>query len=395
MIIDYNNLEKNIATSVRAIENKGHVRYIRYLLSKAIPPTSIRKELARLSLSAPERSTILVYFSNVFMPLIEKYGLTKYYEGYYRRLLTGEGEKTVSPIISFDISFEDSQADRIAFCLFVRELDIEDMWSKEVVKYYGGIHGIPQDDTGERVIKVVTPRNVENILTSPRKYVIDKLLLENIPATRIVAYMWEKYQIKLQDTDVYAYSKYFFNFERRDMEVLIEQLIAEKNSVNSDLEIIHNNDELSLGDKAAIATQYENKIKFLDDIIAELNAKYSDISFRQGIDERLNLEAMLEDIILRGYSRFKLLDRARDRDVVKPITDISKMMFSAIDKKHQLEDHKIKTEKTLADRNKNASEVLLELYQKAYEDSMGQLEGANILDGTTVEEENIEGFDET
>lgn len=395
MIIDYTNFDKNVAAAVRSIESKGHVRYIRYLLSKRVPPTSIRKELARLSLSAPFREAFLIYFTNVLIPLIEQYGLSKYYESYYKRLATGEHDKELSSTLSFEASFEDNHEDRIAFCGFIRELDIEDMWSKEIVRYYGGIHGIPQNAEGERIIKVVTPRNVENILTSPRKYVIDKLLLENIPAARIANYMWEKYQIKVSDGDIYTYSKYFFNFERRDIEILIEQLIAEKNSVSSDLEIIDNNEDLSLGDKAAITMQYENKIKFLNEIISELNAKYSDLTFRQAVDEKVNLETIVEDIIYRGYERFKLLDRARDRDVVKPITEISKMVFSAIDKKQQLEDHKIRAEKTALDRDKNAGEVLLELYQERYEDNIKTMETKHTgNEAEEISEEEIEGLED-
>ena len=392
---DYAGLDKNVVSAVLSVQNKGHVRYIRYLLSKRVPPTSMKKELGRLSLSAPDRNTLAIYFEHLVLPMIRECGLTEYYTNYYERLATGKAEKDTTPTLSFDVTFEDNDADRIAFCRFIRNLEIEDMWSREIVRYYGGIHHIPQNEQGERIIKVVKPRNVENILTSPRKYVIDKLLLENVPATRIEAYLWEKYKIKISDVDISAYAKYFFNFERRDIETLIEQLINERNSVESDLEILYNNDELTLGDKAATASQYEQKIKFLDETISELNTRYSELSYQQGLDEKVSLELIIEDIIKRGYDRFKMLDRATDRDVVKPITDISKMVFTAIDKKHQMEDHKIKTERTILDRDKSAGEVMLELYQEAYDRAIQSMETKHVPEGETeVSLDDIEGVDE-
>ncbi len=392
---EYIGLDKNVISAVLSIQNKGHVRYIRYLLSKRVPPTSIKKELGRLSLSAPDRDTLSVYFEHIMLPMIRECGLTEYYTNYYERLATGKAEKELTPTLSFDVTFEDKEADRVAFCRFVRNLEIEDMWSREIVRYYGGIHHIPQNEQGERVIKVVKPRNVENILTNPKKYIIDKLLLENVPAARIEAYLWEKHQLKINDADISAYAKYFFNFERRDIETLIEQLITERNSVESDLDILYNNDELTLGDKAATASQYEKKIKFLDETISELNAKYSELSYQQGLEEKINLENIIEDMIRRGYDRFKMLDKSKDRDVVKPITDISKMVFTAIDKKQQLENHKIKVERTVLDRDKNAGEIMLELYQEAYDRAIKSMETKHIEEGEPgVPLDEIEGLDE-
>lgn len=387
-------IDKNTLEAVLSVQNKGHVLYIRYLLSKKVPPTTIQKELGRLSLSSPDRSTLGIYFQHFMHPIISECGLEKYYSNYLKRL-TGKGaDKETTPTLNFDVTFKNNDADRIAFCKFIRALDIEDMWSREVVRYYGGIHNLPQNEHGERIIKVVQTRNVENILTSPRKYVIDKLLLEDISASRIEAYMMDEYQIKLNQADISAYARYFFNFERRNIETLLEQLISERNSVESDLEIMYNNDKLTLGDKASTAAQYEQKIKFLDSAISDLNTRYSELSYKQGINEQLDLEYIVEDMIRCGYKRFKMLDSAKDRDVVKPITDISKMVFTAIDKKHQMEDHKAKaSNRSAIDRDKNAGEVLLELYQEAYDTSIKKMEKKSAV-GEEVQLEDIEGINE-
>jgi TrmH family RNA methyltransferase len=135
----------------------------------------------------------------------------------------------------------------------------------------------------------------------------------------------DKYQLKINESDLYAYAKHFFNFERRGIEEIIDNLVIEQNSLKSDLQILDNNDEYSLGDKMAIAKQYEDKIAFLDDCIKSMNAKYSDVTYRQGIVEKLSAEDMINDIVKRGYERFVMLDRYKDRDVVKPDKAVSRL----------------------------------------------------------------------
>lgn len=379
------------------MENKAHIRYIRYLLSKRTPSNSIRKELARLALSSPDKTALTTYFLNVFVPLLQQYDLLKYYEEYLERLTNGKWEQRVSPILIFEIEFENSDEDRKSFCAFLRELEIEEMWSREITRYYGGIQNIPQNEDGERIIKVNMARNVESVLTCAKRYMVDKLLLENVAVPRISKYMWDNHQIKLDESTLYTYSKYFFNFQRREIEDVIQQLEMEKKSIESDLDIIENNENYSLGDKLAISRQFQEKIEFLDNAIKELNARYSDISFQQGISDKLDVNNIVNDIIARGYERLKFLDRYRDRDVVKPITDVAKMVFTAIDKKAMLEETKVKIERTVMDRDKSAQEVLLEMYQESYDarmqevkDKLGEPVNMELIEDT----DSVEGLDE-
>lgn len=390
MIIDLTKLDKSAVPAIKAIETKSHVRYIRYLLTKRIPPDSIRKELARLALSSPERSTLVTYFKLIMLPIVEKYGLEKYYEEYIERLDSAKHEQTVSPVLNFDVSFEDDDASRFAFCKLVRELEVEEMWSREITRYYGGVQNIPKDAEGNRIIKANVTRSVENILTCPRKYIIDKLLLESVAVPRICTYMKEKYQIKIQENDLYSYAKYFFNFERRSLEGIIEQLLAEQNSIKSDLEILNSSDNYSLGDKLAIAKQYGERLAFLDESIKELNARYSDLSYKQGIQEEMTIHEIVSDIVKRGYDRLTFLDRYKDRDVVKPLTEVAKMVFSAIDKLGQLEEAETKR-KAAVDKDKSAQEVIIEMYQESYEKHVNE---AKEKFGEAPEETEIEGIEE-
>jgi len=374
MKIDFTALDKSTTQAIRTIENKGHARYIRYLLAKRIPPTTIRKELARLALSAPSKEILTIYFVNVLWPLAGHFSLTQFYTEYYDRLLKGTYEKDVTPVLNFDVSFGDDNSARMVFCSFLRELGIEEMWSREVTKYYGGVHNIPQDEEGNRIIKANVTRSVESVLTCPKRYVVDKLLLENVSPSRINKYLWEKYQIKLNDVDIYAYAKYFFNFTRRNVEEIIEQLTSELTSIKNDLEILETSESYSLGDKLAISHQYESKVKFLDESIKELTSRYSDLAYNQGVSEQLEVEDIVKDIVLRGYKRLQFLDRYNDRDVVKPLTDVAKMVFTAVDKMQQIEDGKIKNQgrKNAIDRDKGAHEVLIDLYQEALENHINE-----------------------
>ena len=374
MKIDFTVLDKSTTQAIRNIENKGHARYIRYLLAKRIPPTTIRKELARLALSAPSKEILTIYFVNVIWPLVAQFNIEPFYTEYYDRLTKGIPEKDVSPVLNFEISFGDDNTARMVFCSFLRELGIEEMWSREVTKYYGGVHNIPQDAEGNRIIKANVTRSVESVLTCAKRYLIDKLLLENVSASRITKYLWDKYQIKINDMDIYAYAKYFFNFTRRSIEEIIEQLTSELTSIKSDLGILENSEVYSLGDKLAISSQYESKVKFLDESIKELNAKYSDLAYNQGVSEQLEIEDIVKDIVLRGYKRLQFLDRYNDRDVVRPLTDVAKMVFTAVDKMQQIEDGKIKNQgrRNAIDRDKGAHEVLIDLYQESLEDHINE-----------------------
>lgn len=367
MIIDYTRLDEGTIPAIQAVEGKGHVKYIRYLLSKRTPPGSIRKELARLALSAPTKETLVTYFTTILWPMLIGFGIQKYYQEYLDRLVKGEQERDVSPIFKFDIVFTGHDADRIPFCLFLRELEVDDMWSREITRYYGGIQNIPQGPDGARIIACNTTRSVESILTCPRRHVVDQLLLESVSPARIVKYMMEKHQIKLNEGDLYAYAKHFFNFERRGLEEIINNLVTEQASLKSDLSILDKNDDYSLGDKATMAQQYEAKIAFLDDCIRSMNAKYNDVTYRQGISEKLDLEEMMNDIVRRGYERFVMLDRYKDRDIVRPITDVAKMVFNGVERLSILEDKKIQRGRELKDRDKSAQEVLLDLYQASYD----------------------------
>ena len=390
MLVEYDKLKPDVAELIAMIESKPHVRYIRYLLSKQVPPTPMRTELRRLGLSAPVREQMSIYFDTLMYPKLKAYGLAKYFRNYRNRLAGKDyNDNELTPTTSFDMTFEDNDAAREAFCKFLREIEIEEMWSREVTKYYGGVQNIPQNSSGERIMKANVTRSVEGILIHPRRYVIDKLLLEGVSISRISTYMLDKYDFRVDSMDLYAYRSYFFNFERKTIEETINQLISEQSSIRNEMEILKSCTDLTLGDKASIRKQYQEKLEFLDDTIKALSAKYSDMAYQQGIDDRLSVQEMIEDIAKRGYHRLKHLDRERDRDVVKPLTDVAKMVFTAVDKLSAIEERKTK----YADKDKNVVEVLMELYKEAYDRNRQDAEER--IKGTEDDDEiDIGGRDE-
>ena len=68
MNIDYQKLDPKIRKTVEIIENKPHVRWIRYLLTKRYSPIEIKRELQRLGLSAPHEKPLVVYYLTVIDP---------------------------------------------------------------------------------------------------------------------------------------------------------------------------------------------------------------------------------------------------------------------------------------------------------------------------------------
>jgi len=382
-------LQRNTVDVIKFMEGKPHIKYVRYLLSKKIPLCPLRTELWRLGLSAPSLDHLKIYFLSVVWTLATDLGVSAYYKDYHDKLMSGDSR--VNPILNFDITFEKDEVARLQFCKLVRSLEIEEMWSREITRFYGGIHNIPQDETGERAIKVYNTRNLEPILTCSKRYIIDKLLLEEVSIPRIVAYMKEKHNVTVEESSLYSYFKYFFNFQRHSLEKLLDQLNSEKTSIESESEIINNNDELSLGDKMSIQRQYDARVLFLVESIRELTARYSDLTYAQGVSESLDIKNMIEDMVSRGYRRFKQLDSQPDRDVVKPITEIGKMIFTAVEKLQSMDEIEHKRKSTTSD--KSVTDIMVGQYVERYEESVAKNE-IRATEGAGIDLNEIEGMDE-
>ena len=87
MEINYEGMSEKVRKTVRIMESKPHIKYIRYLLTKRFSPIQIKRELQRLGLSAPHEEPMIVYYLAVIDPIVKKNGLSDTYSSYKGKLL--------------------------------------------------------------------------------------------------------------------------------------------------------------------------------------------------------------------------------------------------------------------------------------------------------------------
>lgn len=131
--------------------------------------------------------------------------------------------------------------------------------------------------------------------------------------------------------DVYQYANYFcirFIRSRRSTDTLVE----ERNDIEKQFQALKTMRLCPQGDKLSLGKMLQEKIEFLEDSTKELNARYSDLTLIDKVQtiRYFFIQEILTDVLYKSYSRFKMLDKATDRDVVKPISDVSKMIFTLL-----------------------------------------------------------------
>ena len=395
MQINYDLFDPKIRNTIRNIESKPHVKYIRYLLTKRYSPISIKKELQRLALSAPHEQPLTVYYLAVIDPLVTAHGLGHVYASYKNKLLRKNKKNDFSNhILKFRLEFSDSPDDQVRFCKFVTDLEIDECWNTEIMRFYGTADQVPLDENGNRVIKTTTnKRSLDKILCHPKRYLIDKLILENVPYTRIAEYCRKQFKFNVFPYDIAYYKKIFFNIQTKNIEEKIHSLEAEQNSLKSFLEVIDNDDNMNLGEKIAVKKQTEERLKELEDNIKTLNALFSEAACNQLIHETEDFEKIFLDIVTRGYKRFQYLDQYMDRDVVDPLFKVARMMGYAYEKAADIKDG------NLNGKDKHSQAQLMELYRKRVDEMYGDQNikeinkiGNEILANTPKDE--ILGIDE-
>lgn len=370
MNINYENLDPKIQKTVEIIESKPHVRWIRYLLTKRYSPIEIKRELQRLGLSAPHEKPLTVYYLAVIDPLIKKHGLGAYYADYKRKLLNDKNPKGAYSgyILKYRLEFSDDYDGQVKFCKFLQELEIESCWISELLKMYGNAANIPVDEEGNRIIKGgLYKRSLDKLLMHPKRYLVDKMILENVPNTRIAEYVNKNLEnLRLFDYDISYYKSIFFNMRTYDIEEKIKALDVEKNNLSTMLNSLDSDDEMELGEKTLIMNKTKERIEELEDNIKMLNALYSESTIRSMEMEKLNLEEIFLDIVQRGYKRFAKLDNYQDRDVVDPLFKVARMMGYAYEKATE-----VKASGATSDQNKDkhSQGELMNLYRDRVEEA--------------------------
>lgn len=391
MDINYDLLDNKVKKTIENIENKPHVRYIRYLLMKRYSPTVIKSELSKLGLSAPHEKYLTVYYLAVLDPLIKKFGLGSSYASYKNKLLKTNNERGsfMKDLLLFRIEFGDSPDYQQKFCALIRELDIEDCWVPEILKYYGIAANVPLDNDGNRIIKSTSHRRTnEKVLTYDKRYLIEKMILEGVPDTRIAAYFREKEKFPLFDYDITYYKKVFFNMRTYSIEEKIHLLETEATSLKNYMEDVKRDIDIDLGEKVSITKQVEERIEEIKDNIKTMNMFFSEAAVRQMEQENQDFEALFLDVVNRGYTRFCQLDGYRDRDVVDPLVKVAKMMGYAHEKALEIQERKTTS------KDKHSQGQIMELYRKRVDEAYSEQEAKDAENLNSISSEILEGMND-
>lgn len=372
MYINYDIMDPKIRKTVEIIESKPHVKWIRYLLTKRYSPISIKRELQRLGLSAPHEKPLIIYYLAVIDPIVKKYKLGPIYADYKRKLTNNKNPRGAYAlnILKFRIEEEiiNNPTNEVNFCRFINELEIEECWSTEIIRYYGKAENVPVDEYGEKIIKSgFYKRSLDKLLMHPKRYLIDKMLLENVPVNRIVDYVNKNFQgIKIFDYDIRYYKEIFFNTRNYDTEGKIKLITAEKNELEVMYNSVEADEDIELGEKTVILTKTKERIKELEDNIKTLNGMFSESAMRSLELQRENIPKIFEEIIYAGYKRFENLDQYKDRDVVDPLMKITRMMGYAYEKSE--ESRKAINSANDMTRDSNKNESMMGLYRSRVEE---------------------------
>ncbi len=395
MEINYTKMSPKVAKTVEIIESKPHVRWIRYLLSKRYSPIEIKRELQRLGLSAPHEKPLVAYYLAVMDPVIKKHGLGPVYADYKRKLLSDKNPRGAysAHILKYRIEFDDDLPGQTNFCKFLQEAEIESCWISELLKMYGSAGNIPLDENGDRIIKGgLYKRSLDKLLMHPKRYLVDKMILESVPSSRIADYVNKNLEgLKLFDYDIQYYKSIFFNMRTYDIEDKIKALDVERKSLENLLHTIDSGDnaELELGEKMLISQKTKERIEELEDNIKMLNALYSEASMKCLEMENKDIKDMFLDVVFRGYKRFTKLDQYQDRDVVDPLLKVTKMIGYAYDKSVEIE-----ANKNLKDGggDKHSQGEMMNLYRQRVDEAYSDQEfrEMNQIAGKMLEDVNIE-----
>lgn len=393
-------IDPKIQRVIDIINNKPHAKYIRYLLSKRYSPICIRTELQRLALSAPHEKALIAYYFAVIDPVVKTFGLGRVYSDYKNKLLRTDNTRMsfTNHILKFRLEFETSIDTQIAFCKFINALEVDDCWANEIMQFYGSASNIPEDETGSRILKVPSYRKAPDaILVHPKRYMIDKLILEGLPDTRISNYARTELKMQVYDYDISYYKKVFFNMRTRSIDEKIQALEAEKNSLTSFLETVSSDDHLEMGEKILATRQTEERIKELDDSLKTLNMLFTEAVQGSLNTQNASLEQIFLDVISKSYGRFNNLNQYQDRDVVDPLFKTTRIMVMAADKLKDLKESGANGK----GGDPHSQAEMMTLYRKRAEDSYNEQRikkinaaGGQVLDGIDDEEARILGLEE-
>lgn len=337
----YSEIIENSKATIDAMDNKPHIRMIRYLLTKRFGLNQIRMELNSLSCSCPHEEDLKLYYIGVIDPLIQKHGLQDIYSTYKGKMLKINGEKNVrlaGDILNFLMEFDTKRDLQPKFLMFLKDLEIEELWQAEIYKYYGEASKFPVDENGNKIFALsYVKKTVDKIVSSPKRYVVDKFICEGVPTTKIVEFCNKKLDMNLDIYDVNSYKKIFFNIKTQDVEGKIKLLEVENNNLRKEMSDIELDASLSIGEKTMRRKSLQERIANISSNIKALNSWQSELMTSQTRIERYDYESMFKDMSVTLYDKFRAASNLPTVDAIDFLVKTSKTITTLHDKIQEIE----------------------------------------------------------
>ena len=407
----YSKIIENSRNTISVIEAKPHVRMIRYLLTKRFSPSLIRVELNNLSCSCPHEADLKLYYMAVIDPLVQKHGLGTVFSNYKGKLLqmdssTSYKNKRASfagDLLSFAFEFEDKRDLQINFLQFLKDLEIEELWQTELYKFYGTAGNFPTDKDGNKIFNLsFVKKTADKIVTSPKRYIVDKFICEGVPTNKIVEFCNKKMNMNLDLYDVNSYKKIFFNIQTHDIEEKIRALELESNSLKKQIKDIENDSSFSMGEKSLHKNTLEIRVSNINQNIKALNSWHSEMMISQTSAERYDYETMFKDMSLTLYQKFKVAATLPPVDSLDFMVKTTRAIATLHDKIQDIEKYNTGQSGFLGENDPYSNQEIIKLATKNTEDSLKEIQensNKNLIDLgyeglENVDPDEIAGADE-
>lgn len=354
MLIRYSKFDEQTRDRIRALESRGHIGYIRYLLMRRWPLVKINGELMKLGLSWAEEDDMQLYFQTAMYPVIQQFKLESYYKSYRDR-------RFVEPL-DFQVTFQRSETDRQRFCSCVAAMEIEFFFANEILKHYGHVDNIPKVN-GEPVVRIERTPDFTTVLNHPKRHIIEGMLIEGRTPKMISDHLDRSYDIQLPARDILLFASAFFKTKRRDLERTIDDLQDEIDKLRESINVIKRAPEsnMTIGEKSTAIANATLKIEQLESTVKRLQGHHSHSAFNAGVLENAQIREMFADVMIRSHRRYVMMDERTEEEVVAPLKAIVDMMAKATEKIVAMDDRIAATTK------KEISEEMLEVITPSLE----------------------------
>jgi len=392
--------------TILTMEKLGHLKYLRYLLSKRYPPLPLIMELKKLGLSSPQEDMLIVYFNNVIWPAVEKFGLKGFYGEYKANINNKKKIRTNKSVLNFRIDVAPNVDSQVNFLKFIFYLDVDNLWMSEVKRYYGSSSNFPVDENGDRLLvssfgsATATSYTFEKIVQHPKRYMIDKMILEDVPDTRISEWVKRELNMSLSVADITLYRISFFNIRAFSIEEKIKMLEKEQKYFEQTLKDLDREnaslpEQMTSGEKLGLIRAAELRIAEIKDNILTLNSRYNNTVNGILNQDSEDVVTMVETMIRKTYDKFSEVSQTHDPSAISPMYTLTRSFCLLTDKLETVKNQSASNpERNHTDAGADAA--ILQLYKQKIEDMNGadgymfdENEGVSPSDISGIEELNV------